>query len=367
MKINFFVQNENFAKLISENIIRGSDIRKLLRKNGIIPICSSGKELSRLMMPFFFGSEFIGNIHEILSVESKNLKTTVIEINNDDELDIDILCDKIGMLQRAVSNEDGYEINSIVKSEDKKNLNFKFKYHKLRRGRVDFIDKQDITLSIKISKISEKKYRVNIIHDGASDAKEFITFLQKKLIDEEDNFVPTISRLTLGKLSVNNKIDFFDIFPNTTINGWKYLSVTNVSVSKSSTKEDEDQEDIIDDQAGKGLISGISNAILSGEKIRDNQLVKEFTGQNFYFDSMLYKFESDEDATEIEIGLSFKQGDLKISIINAYRYEEDDDKLHKFSMPQRLQEQILEKLQENAAKIYNDLIKRQGDNTQLTV
>ncbi len=82
---------------------------------------------------------------------------------------------------------------------------------------------------------------------------------------------------------------------------------------------------------------------------------------------MLYKFESDEDATEIEIGLSFKQGDLKISIINAYRYEEDDDKLHKFSMPQRLQEQILEKLQENAAKIYNDLIKRQGDNTQLTV
>lgn len=179
MKINFFVQNENFAKLISENIIRGSDIRKLLRKNGIIPICSSGKELSRLMMPFFFGSEFMGNIHEILSVESKNLKTTVIEINNDDELDIDILCDKIGMLQRAVSNEDGYEINSIVKSEDKKNLNFKFKYHKLRRGRVDFIDKQDITLSIKISKISEKKYRVNIIHDGASDAKEFITFLQK--------------------------------------------------------------------------------------------------------------------------------------------------------------------------------------------
>ena len=69
MKINFFVQNENFAKLISENIIRGSDIRKLLRKNGIIPICSSGKELSRLMMPFFFGSEFMGNIHEILSVK----------------------------------------------------------------------------------------------------------------------------------------------------------------------------------------------------------------------------------------------------------------------------------------------------------
>lgn len=359
MAILEYVRNEDLKKIIDEKIINSSSVKKILKENGIIPICNKAEDLSELTYRHFFGPSIIEKLHDILNFEQNNLKSTVTIISaknleNDFFQDLEDEFNKFKKMSIS-----GFKLNDILHNSD--SLSLQYQYDKPQKGRLNLISNKEVKLDVDITKVDDNRYKVNIKHDGVSDAKHFITFLGNVVKDAKDNAIFDLKRITLDSLSKTNKVELFDDFSSTTHQEWKLIDITNVTVNKGSLNADKDDSTLVeelDEGEATGKLTGIKSAILSGGGLRSNDFVKDCMTQGFEFSSMRYKFQHKTEPITIELDINFKQTDLKLNITKAYQTDENGlDYLT--TLPRSDQKEYLNYFQNAVYKIYSSLIKKQ--------
>lgn len=364
MAIQEYVSGEEFKKLIDDKLIRASSLKHVLKKKGIIPICTNPEILSELIYRVFFGSTIMTQIHQVMNFEQNNLKSTMVVINPNtvpDGLDfLTGLSDEFVRLQRLPNSS--YRLKSICKNYS--TLTLQYCYSKQQKGRVKLADIKDVTLDVKITPISECQYKVNIRHEGMSESKKFISLLEDMVKPSTDAQIFSVKRITLKSLLKAHKVDFFDSVGAHIHKDWELLDITNVTVNKNEKVVDEDVEDEIITEIGEneptGKLTGISSAILSGGGLRNNDFVKECMLQDFIFSSMRYKWRHKSQPITIEIDVNFKQTDLKLNIIKAYRTE-DDGKDYITTLPENEQDEYIDYFQNVTYTEYSKLIEAQRE------
>lgn len=361
MAVQEYVPGEDFKKLIEDKLISSISLKHVLKKKGIMPICIANDKLADLTYRMLLGSETMSQIREIMNFDQNNLKATMLVITpasvNEGESFTEVLADAFVEIQRIPCSK--YKLKNIKR--DTSEISLQYCYQKPQKGRVSIASSVDVTLNVNISPLDDGQYKVSIHHEGASDAKQFLSLLEGMLHRENTEKVFSLKRVTLARLLKANKVDFFDKIGSTTYKEWRIVDITNVTVNKGDKFTDEESEDIseeITENEPAGKLTGIRSAILSGGGLRNNEFVKECMFQGFIFSSMRYKFQHRTQPTIIEIEVNLKQIDLKISITKTYKTE-DDGKDHISPLSHDEQNSIIDFFQNEAYRIYEALIEKQ--------
>lgn len=366
MSILEYVRNEDLKKIIDDKIINSSSFKSILKAKGIIPVCNKTEDLSEMVYRHFFGIGVIEKLHEVLNFDQNNLKSTVaiISAKNENSDFFQDLTDEFHKFKKIKSSE--FRLNDILHNND--SIQLQYLYDKPQKGRIELISNKQIKIDIDITKIDKNKYKVNIKHDGVSDAKHFISFLGDMVKTSKENALFDLKRITLDSLSKTNKVNLFDTFSSETHNEWRLIDITNVSVNKGNINSTENAEDYIieelDENEATGKLTGIKSAILSGGGLRSNDFVRECMNQGFMFSSMRYKFQHKSEPITIELDINFKQTDLKLNITKAYQTDENGlDYLT--TLPRSNQKEYLNYFQNVVYAIYSKLIKEQMEELKI--
>mgnify|MGYP001018311305 FL=1 len=178
-----------------------------------------------------------------------------------------------------------------------------------------------------------------------------------KIDDENDLF--SIRHLNFGILSKENRVAFFDALIDNSFSQWSLKTVTGLTVKKyelgSIISDDDEDEEVIEEDTGK--LTGISQAILNGQGLRNNEFVQNCLAEGFYISSMKLRYYNRNEATEFIIGVSFKGEDLKVDMCRTF-IEENGRPLHHPFMKDD-QDIIIKEFQEVAKNIYERLTSEQ--------
>lgn len=369
MSVEKFVPNKELAQLVSDRIIKGNDLREILRDKGIFLVAASPQDLANLVTPYFLGSCFTSKLQERLVCEQNNLKSTVLVLN-DTSPDIPDFLARLSDRFLKLSGAKHQDACSTYCKLLEDLLSIEYSFEKKQKGRLSLIETKKVSLKVNITPLDEGCYKASILHDSSSDSKNFIDLLEKLIAeDDDDDKTFSINRITLDKLTDNHKIDLFDNFGSYKFDEWTLDSITNVSVDyvpsdiSSIDTNNPDKEEICHPDT-QGHLSGISSAILNGRHLRENDFVQSCTKDGFVFNSMRFRFEHTENPIIIEVDISFKQTDLKIIISKSYR-REDDGKDYLFSIPKDQQIEYLNIFQDSFYRVYKSFIDKQRDQIEI--
>ena len=363
MAIQEYVSGEDFKKLIDDKLINANSVKQILKKCGIFPVYTSQASLSDLVYTIFLGSGVMSEMQQVMNFEQSSSKSTMLVIDPKNvPADADFvtnLSDEFIKLQRIPTSV--YQLKNIYKTD--KDLMLQYCYTKPQRGRIRMADKKEITLDVQISQLADGKYKANIRHEGISESKQFVSLLEEMIRSMGEEPLFAVRRITLDSLQKSNKVDFFDNFGTYQHKEWTLVDITNVTVNKSEKVIDEDDseelaETELEENEPTGKLTGISSAILTGDGLRNNDFVKECMQQNFIFSSMRYKWQHKSLPIVIELDITFKQKDLKISITKTWKTE-DDGRNYVTPLPESDQSDYINYFQNIAYLIYSDLIQKQ--------
>ena len=360
MTIKNYLTCKDFKKIIEEKIVNTTNVKFLLKKRGILPICVSSTDLAKMSYRIFVGYEFATKILEYIDTEQNNLKSTMLIIkpkeNTTSEDYIKDLASEF-INQKNIPNTP-YKISYINKWADNTGLDLRYSYNKSIKGKMSVLDNKEINLDVFISPISDK-FKINITHEGMSDSKNFVNFIDKMMNNPDSQSKFKLARIRLESLNSNNKVNFFDNFGNYKHEEWIIRDITSVSLSKNHDEDEEDsimenQENVLD----ANTTVGISSAILNGAGLRKVSFVEDCMKKGFFFQSMRFKLEHKKQPIILEIDISFKQIDLKVIIHKSMQTNEEGKNIN-IILSRENQENYINYFQNVAYEIYNELINSQ--------
>jgi len=365
MGIREYVSGEELKKLIDDRLINANSFKHILKKKGILPVCSSPDTLSEMVHRIFFGSGTMTQTHQVMNFEQNNLKSTMVIINpKSTPNDVDFLTelsDEFIKLQRVPDSK--YRLTNICNDGNK--LALQYSFSKPQKGRFKLAGTKEVTLDVSVAPLSDGQYKVSIRHEGMSESNQFVSLLGEMVKPSPEEKIFSVRRITLDSLHKTHKVDFFDNYGAYMHKDWSLIDITNVTVNKSLAVDDEDSDEDSTIEIGEnepsGRLSGISSAVLSGIGLRNNDFVKECMTQNFIFSSMRYKWRHKKFPTTMEIDVTFRQTDLKINVIKTL-VTEDDGIDYRTQLPADEQDAHIDYFQNIAYKVYSELlIKQRGE------
>lgn len=355
MTIKNYLTCKDFRKIIEDKIVNTCNIKLLLRKKGILPVCISSSDLAQQTYRIFWGHEFASKIVDYIDAEQNNLKSTVLIIKPKETIDdVDYIQEIVNeFVNKKNISQTQYKIAYVNKRNNNTGVDLKYSYTKTIKGKMSVLENKEINLDISISPINDK-FKVNIKHEGMSDSKNFVNFIDKMMNNPDSTSIFKLSRIRLESLIAENKVNFFDRFGAYKYNDWFVRDITSVSL----TRHIDDNEDNIDTPLDTNTLAGISSAVLNGAGLRNVSFVEDCMNRGFFFQSMRFRLEHKNLPLILEIDVSFKQTDLKI-IINKTLQTDEDGKNIKTILPRNEQIVYIDYFQDVAYEVYSTLLKEQ--------
>ena len=364
MGIQKYVTGSEFKKLISDKMISTAGLKSALGMRGILPVCTSVEDLSDLVFRFFLGSEFMTQLHDEMNLEQSNLKSTVVILRpqekSSNEPFLQSLTDELLKSQRISHTK--YILKNISRTEAA--INLEYCYFKPQKGRVSLAEEREVSLHVEISKISSAEYKVNIRHEGLSESKPFISFLEDMTSRLEEDTIFKLKRVSLSNLVTQNKVDFFDRLGSYVHKDWQLEDITNITVNQNLATidaDDTDNDKTLTENESSGKLTGIKSAILSGAGLRNNEFVKDCMAQDFIFSSMRYKLRHKSSPSAVEVEVTFKQIDIKVNITKMYTTQ-DDERDAIDTWPEYEQSSFIDYFQNICYEVYSSLLNSQKQN-----
>jgi hypothetical protein len=132
----------------------------------------------------------------------------------------------------------------------------------------------------------------------------------------------------LEKIPPEERVDLFTKFLQTHPDSWRFEKVLELGIKQSGESGDlieeesetvEDEEEI-EEEIDENL-RGITNAVLKGTGLRENQFVQDCLESGFYFSSVRGLFDDLDSTDSMELELKFKESPKKtfdVSIVDEY-------------------------------------------------
>ncbi len=331
--INEFTSNSEFKRVVEEQQIKGTRLKHFFKRKGILLLNNKSRDLAQASYTLFLGSEDLTELQELIQTENNYQKSTMVVLtptqNEEGETNIvDTLLDEINRYQTISQGK--YSIDNINKV-DEDNLHITFTYEKKISGKIKFISTKKKTINVHVENVNNSnEVKIDIRQIDSGDSKEFISFLEtlKEKSTEEDDDIFNIKHITLDSLERNNKIEFFDLISKKTLQDWRLVNVTGISVKKNSDSE-EDLE--ASDEKGMTTLVGITSAVLKGNGLRTNEFVQTCISEGFIITAMKFKYNHKVESKSIVVEINFSNSDIRIDIDKTYLEEEGREYLNPLS------------------------------------
>lgn len=367
--INEFTSNSEFKRVVEEQQIKGNRLKHFLKRKGIILLNNKAKDLAQASYTIFLGSEDLTELQELMQVESNYQKSTMLVLTPVDEVDeeeetniVDTLLDEVNRYKTIAQGK--YVIDSVNRKDDN-NLHITFTYEKKVSGKMKFISTKKKTVNVHVESISESKdVKIDIRQTDSGDSKEFISFLEslKGKSTEENEDIFNIKHITLDNLEKNNKIEFFDLVSKKTLDEWRLVNITGISVKKNTDSEENlevvaDETEMSDDT--KTTLVGITSAVLKGNGLRTNEFVQTCINEGFIITAMKFKYNHKSESKSIVVEINFSNSDIRIDIDKTYLEEEGREYITPLSFSE--QDETIKLFQNIAYIVYNELLEKQRE------
>lgn len=345
--------------ILSENV-RKSDLLSFLRTKGIFFFNITPDELAGKV------SEMILDINDLQKLRALAYKNTNKQILNGFSLISDGVFDLSNIYEtiRKQGDFDGYKLNSIVKKKTSSGDIYEasLTYTKKMPGRIEFIRCEERDVSFVMKHLDEKHWQVEVDGGKSSDGKTIYTMLEKMIKGRNIS----ISMLRIDYLTRAETIDFFDQLAQEGLGeNWEIEDIKRITLKQNAGNTDDSSEN--EKEATPEQLSGITQAILEGKNLRENNFVKQAEESGYAFTSMTYIFFNPKETKKVELRAEFKGNPkmfevcletyLEPSVDSNGEYEEslshlsDNDNIN-----------IRSTFWNSAKKIYNTLIKHQKEN-----
>ncbi len=355
--INEYTDCAELMRLISDQKIKPTTIKRYLSKQGIIFTAINAKTFAEDVYTIFLGGQETSNITQMIVNEGNYEKSTLINARvkeGYEEIDIlDFFADNFNAYRS--SRFQGYMIEQPVKSESELFVNLSYK-RKLP-GKNKLIQEETRYIRVAIRKKSKSEVAIDIRQPSSMDAQKALDLLQK-MTETGDESEVYLAHVNLSLLTEKNKVNFFDQLSAYSFDNWSLKTITGITVRKADVQGDDDvDEDSKEDDGGTGALAGISQAVLNGSGLRSNEFVQNSIQQGYYISSMKYRYICTQEAGEFIVAINTKGENLRVDMEKSY--SDDNGKLYIQPFPKDQQDEIIRSFQEAANSIFYSLIEEQ--------
>lgn len=344
-------------RLIVDQKIKSSAIKRYLLSQGIIFTTSNADKLSEDIYTIFLGGQEIEKITQMIVDEGNYEKSTLLnaKLNNEcAETDIlDFFTDRFNTYRSYASQD--YKVEQPLRTETE--LNVRVSYKRKLPGKNKLIQEETRFLKIIIRKKSESEVAIDIRQPSSIDIQKALELLEV-ITNGDGGAEVSLSHLNLNALTAKNKVAFFDKISAYIFKNWRLQTITGITVRKCEISGEDDLDEVIteeDDVAG--ALTGISQAVLNGKGLRSNKFVKKSLEQGYYISSMNYRYTCLQEAAEFIISVSSKDKNLRIDMEKSYC--DLDGTLYIQPFTKILQNEIITDFQTAANNIFYKLIEEQ--------
>lgn len=357
--ITEYTDSAELMRLITDQKIKPSAVRRYLSKQGIILTAANSGTLASDVYTILLGGMDIENITRLIVSEGNYEKSTLINAKTKDSADkdldvIDYFAD--GFNRFRTSPYAGCIIDQPIKTD--KDLTVRLVYKRKLPGKNKLLSEEERHIKIIVRKQDDQKVSIDIRHASSFDAQKAIDLL-KQIANATDECDMNLSHVNLDILSAKNKVAFFDRLAATDFGDWRLSTITGITVRKASLPSDEDEDtEITEDGDSAGTLAGINQAVLNGQGLRANAFVQGSLDQGYVITAMKYRYDRIQEASEFVVNISSKGLDLRVDIEKSY-YDEDG-KLCVQPFPKPEQDEIIQKFQQAANSIFYTLLDEQN-------
>ena len=350
-------------RLISDQKIKPSAIRRYMGKQGVMLTATSASDIAKDIYTIMLGGKEMEQITHLVASEGNYEKSTLInaKMNDTSKSGIDILdcfSDAINRLKAQPFRS--FSIDQPIKTTNEE-LTVSFSYVRNLPGKNRLIDSEKRSVKINIRKRDANNVSIDIRHASSFDAKNALELLDKIVapIDDSTNDSDVnLSHVNLGILTDKNRVAFFDKLSAHIFNAWRLKTITSITVQRGTWADDENEaEEITDDSDPTGTLAGINQAVLNGSGLRSNSFVQSSLEQGYIISAMKYRYECTKEAGEFIVGISSRSKDLRVDIEKSYC--DEDGKLYIQPFPRSQQDEIIQLFQNAANSVFLELCNEQ--------
>lgn len=344
-------------RLITDQKIKPTAIKKYLSKQGIIFTATNAQTLANDMYTIFLGGQEMAKITKMIVSDGNYEKSTLVNAKLRDHSDntdiLDFFADKFNAYRSSHYRE--YVIEQPIKSGTELVVNISYK-RKLP-GKNKLIQDETRYIRVAIRKNGESEVAIDIRQPSSYDAQKVLDLL-KSMTDSPEESEVILAHVNLNLLTDTNKVCFYDRLSAYSFGNWSLKTVVGITVKKNTPSEDDiEEEDSENDESSSGTLVGISQAVLNGNGLRSNEFVQNSIQQGYYISSMKYRYFCVQEAGEFVVAINSKGENLRVDIEKSF--SDDDGKLCVQPFPKELQDEIIRTFQDAANKIFYSLIEEQ--------
>lgn len=323
-------------------------VDKFAQSRGIFITKAIQDELAGHLSGFFFENLDIEQIRETAykSNSSKTLSGFVVT-SQDEEFDP---IHALDALRGSGDLEQGTVLGAIIEetaSDGNKQFKGTMEYVDRKPGRIEFLQEEHRQFDYTIKQLDESTYQVLVECQKSNDARVFENLMKKKTGKDVRS-----ETLDPDRLDAKNTITFFDELALKAMSeDWRFSEVKQLIFRKGKT--DNDEVEVVNADA----LSGITQAILEGNNLRENQFVKQSEESGYRFTAMTYEYESKKHPYIIQIRAEFKSRPKVFEIsIHDYKMREGlEQKTSKTEMNDREEIEIKTYAWQRSKEIYKTI------------
>lgn len=347
-------------RLITEQKIKPTTVKRLLRKMGIVLTSTNAETIARNTYTIMLGGKQIEELTQMIvsegNYEKSVLLNAVYKNPSAEDNALVYLSDRIATLQPTRPN--GCSIEKPVKQGD--TLSFYFTYKRNLPGKNRLIQEETRQVRINMHLRDNAQVAIDIRQPSTADMKKTKELLQTIVGFGSDADI-TLSHINLENLAEKRRVDFFDQISSYRFPRWNLKTITGITVKRSDYDDEEEEkeqevDDALEEKETSSTLAGISQAVLNGNGLRSNEFVQSSISQGYYISSMKYRYNHNEVPGEFIVCINSKGGDLRVDIEKSYYDENGQLSIQPF--PKEDQDVIIQAFQNAANNIYAQLLKK---------
>ena len=270
-----------------------------------------------------------------------------------DLLDLASIIDKYRGQQ--VDARERMTIKPLIKVADN-NIQPKYKgsieYLQNKPGRVQFLQGSERSFDYQIRQSSDEHEWEIIVDCSRSNDGRLMEDWIRRILPKGNH----IHKIDQDELTTEQTIKFFDELGNEGAGTqWRFTQVKRLVLRREEVAESDDEEEVV--ETDSTVLSGISQAILEGNELRDNLFVKQSESGGYRFSAMTYEYENIEHPYLRELRAEFKKRP-KVFEVSLEKYSrrvglEESTQTHILSDEDRIL--MLSEFWNKARRVFNKL------------
>lgn len=306
---------------ILSDSVKKAVLTTFLRRRGIFYFNTTQTELARQLAFILWDAEALEEFRAMAYRASNKKILSGFTLTSANPFELNQIYDTVR--EKGALIPRGYKLNVISKivRGDETSYEGTLSYIKKSAGRIAFIRTEERDASFTMKRVSDHEWQVEVDGGKSNDGKAVLTMLEN-IVKDYDISMKT---MRIDFLTKGQTIIFFDKLAKHGLSGeWEIEDVGRIYIKKDAgTKEENDDPDdtteYTTEVTGEDL-SGISNAILEGQNLREHEFVRKAEAAGYAFTSMTYLFSNKKTGAKIRLRAEFK-GSPKIFEVALEDYE----------------------------------------------